>query len=200
MGRRLAGRVALGAALCLGICLLVAVPANRLADSHIVRHVIVADAAVDEPHWAPSSFPDFGVTFSVPSSWFVYQRTEIYSMASQLGFVSTVSMLMGQRVRLPASGGVFVTWTSVSSLGAGISRVDGMVTTVAGHPARVQHVTARTGCRRLDGDREVLASVALTQNPKDPTFLFVDSCVAGNDRSLDRDVEGLLSDIAFDPR
>ena len=206
MGRRLAGGVALGAALCLGIGLLVAVPADRLADGLVARHVIDAGhslsdgATVDEPHWMPSSFPDFGVTFSVPSSWFVYQRTEVNSMASQLGFVGTVPMLMGQRVRLPANGGVFVAWTTAASLGDGISRAHGMVTTVAGHPARVQHVTARTGCQRLGGDREVLASVALTQNPKDPSFLFVDSCVAGNDRSLDHAVEGLLSNIAFDPR
>ncbi|HEX4699927.1 MAG TPA: hypothetical protein VH857_11280 [Actinomycetes bacterium] len=65
--RGLAGGVALGAGLCLGIALLAAVPANRLADSLVARHVIVAGPTVDEPHWMPSSFPDFGVTFSVPS-------------------------------------------------------------------------------------------------------------------------------------
>jgi hypothetical protein len=203
---RVAGGVALGAALCLGIGLLVALPANRLADG-LVAHKVYAErnnvatvTSAETTGWVPSSFPDFGVTFSVPSSWFVYQRTEIYSMASQLGFVSTVPMLMGQRVQLPPSGGVFTTWTTVAALVGGISRAPGKTTTLAGHPARLQHVTARTGCRRMGGTREVLASIALTENPKDTNLLSVDTCLAGADRSLDRDVSRLLGSIAIAPR
>jgi hypothetical protein len=201
--KRMAGGVALGVALCLGIALLVAVPADRLADGLVAGQARAhheLPTAATAATTLQSSFPDFGVTFSVPSSWFVYQRTELYSMASQLGFVSTVPMLMGQRVHLPASGGVFATWMTVAALVGGISRARGKPTTLAGHPARLQHVTARTGCRRMGGTREVLASIALTENPKDTNLLSVDSCLAGADRSLDQDVARLLGSIAIDPR
>jgi hypothetical protein len=206
VGRRLAGGVALGAALCLGVCLLVAVPANRLEDGLVAHRVYVDRNGVasvtmtETSSWLPSSFPDFGVAFSVPPMWFVYQRTAFSSLESQLGYVSTVPILMGQRVRLPASGGAFVTWTTESALAEGMSRAQGAATTLAGHPARVAHVAPLPGCRRLGGDREVLASIALTQKPKDPTFLFVQSCLAGDDRSLDQDVARLLASIAFDGR
>jgi hypothetical protein len=199
----MAGGVALGFALCLGIALLVAVPANRLADCLIARQAganpgppTVAAAATT----VPSSFPDFGVTFSVPPMWFVYQRTSFSGLESELGYVSTVPMVMGQRVRLPASGGVFVTWTMEVAMGEGISRAHGTATALAGHPARVENVQPWPGCRRRGGDREVLASIALTENPKDPNFLFVESCLAGTDRSLDRDVARLLESIALGAR
>jgi hypothetical protein len=148
----------------------------------------------------PSSFPDFGVTFSVPPMWFVYQRTSFSGLESELGYVSTVPMVMGQRVRLPASGGVFVTWTMEVAMGEGISRAHGTATALAGHPARVENVQPWPGCRRRGGDREVLASIALTENPTDPNFLFVESCLAGTDRSLDRDVARLLESIALGAR
>jgi hypothetical protein len=46
----------------------------------------------------------------------------------------------------------------------------------------------------------VLASIAWTQNPKDPNFLFVQGCVAGADRSLDLDVGRVLGSIALGSR
>ena len=201
MGRRVAAGVALGVAFCLGMALLITLPANHLADGlvarHVVDHSVSAGAAVDMTVWVPQSFPDFGVTFSVPSPWFVYQRTHFNSLGAELGYVSTVPMLMGERVRLPGAGGVFMSWTTVVSFGEGISRAHGVVTTVADHPARVQHLAATKGCRRIGGTREVRDSIALTQNAKDPNFLFVQSCLSGPDRSLDQDVARLLGSIAF---
>jgi hypothetical protein len=198
-----AAGVALGVAFCLGMALLITLPANHLADGLVARRVYVDGNNVAHlttaktTRWVRSSFPDFGVTFSVPSPWFVYQRTHFNSLGAELGYVSTVPMLMGERVRLPGAGGVFMSWTTVVSFGEGISRAHGVVTTVADHPARVQHLTAAKGCRRIGGTREVRASIALTQNAKDPNFLFVQSCLSGPDRSLDQDVVRLLASIAF---